>query len=37
MWVTGTTDYVTSVCQQLLIDEDVPAFLDTLQSLFAAQ
>lgn len=37
MWVTGTVDYVTSACQQLLIDEDVPAFLDTLQSLFAAQ
>lgn len=37
MWVTGTVDYVTSACQQLLIDEDVPAFLDTLQSLFVAQ
>ena len=36
-WQTGVSDYVSSATQQLLIDQDVDAFLDTLQSLFVAQ
>lgn len=37
MWATGVVDYVTSACQQLLIDQDIDAFNETLQGLFIAQ
>lgn len=37
LWATGVVDYVSSAAQQLIIDEDIDAFLATLQDLFVAQ